>query len=271
MTMDIASVMGKRSSNEDTHFINCNINGDDKSKSFVNIYAVFDGHGGSFVSKYLAKELPLCFMNKKVEYPLKKTFVKKVYKYYQDKLIEKYYSKSLETGAAALMVFHYMNGSNKYLDILNVGDSRCIVCRNIYAKQLTMDHKPNAPEEKMRIESLGGKIVFDGFDYRVCDLSLSRAFGDISAHPYVTCNPSQYAYKLNANDRFMVIGCDGLYESLDNQEIIDFVLLSCYDIKTGKRNGNNKVANKLAKYAIAKGSGDNITVIVVFFDDDLQH
>src|SRR5690606_39609294 len=44
---------------------------------------------------------------------------------------------------------------------------------------LTKDHKPNWPEEYQRIMALGGKVEFDGYDYRVGDLSVSRAFGDI--------------------------------------------------------------------------------------------
>jgi serine/threonine protein phosphatase PrpC len=43
-------------------------------------------------------------------------------------------------------------------------------------------------------------------------------------------------------------------------------LENSYDIKTGMRiNKHINVAKRLAELAIAKGSNDNVTIIVVFF------
>jgi hypothetical protein len=44
----------------------------------------------------------------------------------------------------------------------NVGDSRAVLCRNGTAWDLTRDHKPNDPDEKARIEGLGGEVVWCG-------------------------------------------------------------------------------------------------------------
>src|SRR5436305_1930508 len=73
-----------------------------------------------------------------------------------------------------------------YINVINTGDSRCIICRDNLGIPLSKDHKPNWPEERYRIQQLGGKIYYDGDDYRIKDLSVSRAFGDIDAEPYVT-------------------------------------------------------------------------------------
>ncbi|MEK7801575.1 MAG: PP2C family protein-serine/threonine phosphatase, partial [Pseudomonadota bacterium] len=131
---------------------------------------------------------------------------------------------------------------------------------------LTKDHKPNWPEETARIKALNGQIVFDGCDWRIKDLSVSRAFGDISAEPYVTCMPDIFRYKLTSEDKFMVVACDGLWDVLGTQDVTNYILETYYDISNGKRIGRNiNVAKQLAKLAIDKGSTDNVTAIVVFF------
>ena len=74
----------------------------------------------------------------------------------------------------------------------NVGDSRAVLSRNKVAMNLSDDHKPNSPEEKLRIESLGGYIKWDGDVYKNGEpnlatgvyrvngnLALSRSLGNL--------------------------------------------------------------------------------------------
>jgi serine/threonine protein phosphatase PrpC len=263
---DMISVIGKRTSNEDKHFILQNIDGKDETKAPINLYGVCDGHGGRFVSKFLSEKLPCVFINNQVAYPLKTTFVKQVFQYFQDELKKNHLKNAINTGSTCLIVVQYMKGPNMFLNVINTGDSRCIICRNNIGISLTKDHKPDMPEEKTRIKELGGEIEFDAEDdcCRIKGLSVSRAFGDIAASPYVVCTPDMFKYEIKSQDKFMVIACDGLYDVLDNQTIVNFILNQCYDLKTGMRT-TTKIAKKLAEYAISKGSMDNITVIVVFF------
>ena len=58
------SLLGKRESNEDQHFIFVNLNNIDTEKRDINLFAVFDGHGGKDVSKYLKENLPNYFTSK---------------------------------------------------------------------------------------------------------------------------------------------------------------------------------------------------------------
>jgi serine/threonine protein phosphatase PrpC len=48
---------GHRPQNEDKHDTILNLDGKDINKAPVNYYAVYDGHGGKFVSKFLSKQL----------------------------------------------------------------------------------------------------------------------------------------------------------------------------------------------------------------------
>lgn len=75
------------------------------------------------------------------------------------------------------------SGENKVcLYVANAGDSRAVLCRAGAAIDLSVDHKPEDPEEKARINAAGGVVTQEG---RVNDgLNLSRAIGD---HVYKVC------------------------------------------------------------------------------------
>ena len=267
MSIHSVSAIGNyRKTNEDKHFVETNIKNKDPKKAPVNVYGVFDGHGGKFVSKFLYENLPKCFLDRRVEYPIKKSFVKELFTHYQDVLREKYYTNSVNTGSTCLLAIQSKKDNIDHLNVINTGDSRCVLCsRSNVAVPLTKDAKPNYPEELARIKQAGGDIYFDGYDWRVKDLSVSRAFGDLSAEPYVTNLPDFHEYKLHPKDKFYILACDGLWDVMSNQDVVNFVIDNCYDIVNNVRiNKEINIAKKLADKAIALGSTDNITIIVVF-------
>jgi serine/threonine protein phosphatase PrpC len=265
MNVHSISLKGLRDQNEDKHDIIININGNSPQLNKINLFSVYDGHGGKQVSKYLKQHLSSFFTNKKVAYPLNKQTVYTIYDSIQQSLKNTPYAQY--SGSTAIVVIMFKSGDATYLNILNVGDCRCVLSRDNIALSLTKDHKPHWPEENSRITQLGGKIVFDGFDFRIKDLSVSRAFGDLDACPYVTHRPDIYRYRIDKNDKFFVIACDGLWDVLHNHDVVNFILTTCYDISTAKRiNKNVNIARKLAEYALKKGSTDNISIIIVFLD-----
>lgn len=136
--------------------------------------------------------------------------------------------------------------------VINVGDSRCIMSMDAGSQigVLSRDHKPDDDLERQRIQAAGGKIyrtqtfakaatspdekdlyvqgplrVFPG------RLSVSRTFGDIEAkrpkyggNPNViVCEPEIKSFKLKPNFDFFLIGCDGIFERMDNKQTIDAV------------------------------------------------
>jgi serine/threonine protein phosphatase PrpC len=267
MNVHIVSKCGKRPQNEDKHNIIKNIDGTNKNLSLVNFYGIYDGHGGKYVSTYLSDNLSKFFLSKSVEYPLSGKYINNVYKYITEDLKKNHSKQSLNCGSTCLVAIEYKYKDNKYLDILNTGDSRCVICTDNVAICKTKDHKPNWPEEAQRIKNLGGQIYYDGFDWRIKDLSVSRAFGDIDAHPFLTNKPDIYRHRIKKNDKFIILACDGLWDVFDNQEAVNIVLGLCYDIKTGQRKQTKvNVAKRLADLALEKGSTDNITIIVVLLN-----
>lgn len=258
------SLQGRRESNEDQHIHIMNLNGRETKLNPVNFVAVFDGHGGKCVSKYLKDNLPHFFTSKfnkniYINNELASRYFIKVYDKIQTNML-KHHPRAIQyCGATACVGIHYKDTNLKdRLWVLNVGDSRIIKCnKNNQAIQLSVDHKPNSPSERQRIKQLGGKIEFDGSDWRVKDLSLSRSFGDIECTPYVTHLPQIYNYRISQEDKFIVVACDGLWDVLSNQNVSDFVNKLIND---PKYKGN--YAKDLAEHAYLKGSLDNISAIV---------
>jgi serine/threonine protein phosphatase PrpC len=258
MTFYSYSLQGRRDSNEDQHLIINNIDNKDIEYDNINLIGVFDGHGGKLVSKFLKHNLPTFFKKKHNSYEKSIKYYYKTFDKLNLLLQDAHPVASTRCGSTACVGIQYYDNNNKMrLIILNCGDSRAIKCnKNNFAEQLTQDHKPNSPDERKRIEGLGGKIKFDGVDWRIEDLSLSRAFGDLSSTPYVTHEPEIYKYNISSKDKFIVFACDGLWDIMSNQEVVDYIL-----VMLEKGNITNYAKN-LAEYAYKKGSLDNITIII---------
>lgn len=268
MSVHFVSLRGERTSNEDCHNIEMKLYDSDDKTAKINYYGVYDGHGGKFVSKYLSENIYKYFIDAKMQYPLNKTDVFKIYDDVQNTLFTKYESDATSCGSTCLIVCHFIKNDKNYLNIMNTGDSRCVMCKNNIAVVLTKDHKPDWPDETNRIEQLGGVIRKDRSIYRINDLSVSRAFGDKESSKFVTHRPDIYKYKIGSNDKFIIIACDGLWDVVAPQDAVNFVLKLCYDAKMKRivNNNNLNIARKLAEHAISSDSGDNVTCIIVFFD-----
>lgn len=267
MNIHAVSLKGHRDDNEDKHIYFLNKNSKNKDLAEVNYMGIYDGHGGKFVSKFLHKYLHLYFIDKNIIYPISTKYIIEKFNEVNTKLLTKYEKQASDCGSTCLIALYYKNPTNNlnYITIANTGDSRSILCRNNIAVPLTKDHKPNWPEEKSRIEKLNGKIKYDGDDYRIKDLSVSRSFGDKSAHPFITCVPDVFNYEITNQDKFIILACDGLWDVLSNQEVVNFILIECYKDEN-RINKDTNIANKLATYAIKRGSQDNVSILVAFFN-----
>lgn len=110
----------------------------------------------------------------------------------------------------------------KKLYVANAGDSRCVLCRSGKAVALSFDHKPDNDVEKKRIEKAGSTITEGRVDG---NLNLSRSLGDMkykqnkelkpSEHP-ITALPDVLVQNLSPDDQFLLIGCDGIWETKTN-------------------------------------------------------
>ncbi|XP_041484040.1 probable protein phosphatase 2C 21 [Lytechinus variegatus] len=167
----------------------------------------------------------------------------------------------------------------KTLTVANIGDSRCVLSRDGKALDMSYDHKPEDDIELRRIEKAGGKVTPDG---RVNGgLNLSRAFGD---HCYklttslppeeqmISAFPDIQTVTLTDQDDFMVVACDGIWNAMTSQEVIDFVRSRLENsVETDQTNKLSKICEELFDFCLAPdtsgdGTGcDNMTCVIVQF------
>lgn len=78
----------------------------------------------------------------------------------------------MDSGCTAVVALIH---ERRHLYVANSGDSRCVLCRNGTAVDMSIDHKPEDDIESTRIQKAGGRVTCDG---RVNGgLNLSRAIG----------------------------------------------------------------------------------------------
>ncbi|XP_053722729.1 protein phosphatase 1G isoform X2 [Synchiropus splendidus] len=166
----------------------------------------------------------------------------------------------------------------KQLIVANAGDSRCVVSEKGKAVDMSYDHKPEDEVELTRIKNAGGKVTMDG---RVNGgLNLSRAIGD---HIYkrnktlppeeqmISAMPDVKVLTLNDDHDFMVIACDGIWNVLSSQEVIDFISERIKPDQSGHTRALSNIVEELLDHCLAPdtsgdGTGcDNMTCIIVTF------
>ena len=107
------------------------------------------------------------------------------------------------------------------------------------------------------------------------DLAVMRTIGDIKAKkkefggiPGTIINtPEIFVFDINSNDDFVVMGCDGIYDDLTNEEIVNAAWLvfknrgkeKNYDI----HELSMEACDLVIKYALEKQTTDNLSCIII--------
>lgn len=241
----VASIQGRRNHMEDTYMAVVNLGSDAQSAFF----AVFDGHGGHRASAFAAR-------------------------YLHERILELDYRRNpkdaIRDGLAALdrdwlslaEVSGWDDGTTVIMCLIqdghvyvgNVGDSRAVLAHRGEAVAMSADHKPDRPDEKRRVEALGGRIVFYGTWRVEGQLAVTRAVGDRRLKRYVSSEPEVRKRRIDKDDQFLVLASDGLYDVMGNQDAVDIVYQST---------GVIEAARNLTKAAYVRNSLDNITSLVV--------
>ena len=108
--------------------------------------------------------------------------------------------------------------------VANVGDCRAVICEGGKARALTVDHRPDKTEEREAVERRGGEVVKIFGTPRVQGiLGVSRALGDRDLKQYITAEPEVYSGLVSEQSEFLILGTDGLWDVVDNQEASNVV------------------------------------------------
>lgn len=124
----------------------------------------------------------------------------------------------------------------------NLGDSRAVIgsCskEETCALEVSIDHKPTRPEEKDRVLASGGKIERTMVEdkevgpYRVWKadedvpgIAITRSLGDLIAHEIgVSAEPEVTCKDIDTEDKFIVMGSDGVWDVMSSAEAVGFIL-----------------------------------------------
>ena len=285
---------GMTKTNQDSFISRVNIN---NIKDF-NIFGVLDGHGPS--GHYISKFASLFIQNYIINHPeiknlstLESIYLKlKENNFYiikqsfisVDQQLKSQKFDSKDSGTTCVLVVQIGN----HIICANVGDSRAIAVfdenndKNINqfkAVPLSIDYKPDIPEERNRILMSGGlveqavnslgirmgpyRIFAPGEDYP--GLAMSRSIGDLEGKNFgVIAEPGIIEYNIDDNSKYIVLCSDGVWEFLSNERVKE----------TGKlfylSNNPNDFVEELLKQSIIEWEGndsiiDDITAIVLYF------
>ena len=250
-------------------------------------FAIYDGHGGKGCSSFLKENLyknitEFSSIGIKIGIDLaEEKFKTKIALNEKGKLVD-------QSGSCGVMLMI----QGKKCIIANIGDSRLVIFRNKSILFKTTDHKPDSIIEKARIELSGGKLykvqsllpVYQNgmkinAPWRVLPgrLSVSRTFGDVQAKDEnfggnktaIIALPDINEIELDEKYNFIVIGCDGIFDVLKNEELLECIqiVLKEKNITDFKNVDMHQLCGDFAamiiKSALAKDSFDNVSCIVI--------
>lgn len=207
----------------------------------VDLFGVFDGHGGSLTSMYSSKQLAMLYETQDVE--LSFEGLEKVLKRLEQTIRENKLSDGATCGVAVL--------AGQQALVSTIGDVRVLVVKDDGTVKFTStDHRATERAEFERIKKNGGFVQ----NHRTMGVvNVSRALGDFSISGVSALADINYV-EFDQDDRYLIVACDGVFDVMTNEQV-------------GRMAATSKSANELAydirNYAFSSYSTDNISVVVV--------
>lgn len=261
------------------------------------LFGVFDGHGGEQVARFAVRQVPQTLAELPTKDP--ELALTQAFRRVDELLAQPAAANELREltipgnmpqdsadNCGCTAVCCMVLGDKLVLS--NTGDSRAVLCRDGQAALCTEDHKPDVPTERARIEASGGFIEEEvasihGVGYRVNgNLNLSRALGDLRykdpfspPEKHIICGvpDTQSVTWQHGVDEFMIMACDGVWECMSSQQVVNFVR-SRLPPPGAKRIGLQPVLEQLidaccANHPMQRGGlgCDNISAVLIRFED----
>ncbi|CAM9633145.1 unnamed protein product [Ectocarpus sp. 6 AP-2014] len=224
------SLKGWRKTQEDTSAIVINLGG---RKDMLGV-GVFDGHSGQEASKYVAENMwnqviaTTEWGHGDIAGALKAAFLAVDANMQRDKVCH---------GTTAVVAV--LTPGNLY--VANCGDSRAVLCKEGVATAMSTDHKPCVYTERSRVIRCGGQQVIPGEFGGVARvtapgsmvaMATSRSLGDFHFKRNYNADQSEQVVSPAAEvvcvrralgDEFLILGTDGVWDVLSNQEVGDMM------------------------------------------------
>ncbi len=287
-----SEIKGARTTQEDAISVRSEMQGEEQ----MQLFAVFDGHRGSDVSKLCAVHFPT-LLRTQLANPAHTTIT--AIKATFEGLAKIIVTRELSDGATAAVALIQQEN----IAIAHLGDARAVLFsqasapgprghhsdedesatssstitasptnfRHMTRKVVrvpdggsvqitaTMDHTAKNRVERRRVEQeLGGFVSEAG--HVMGDCAVTRALGDLQFSPFVTNEPSIMLLPRTGKEMFIVVACDGFWDVCSNEKALHIAL---DHLKAG--GDSSKCSLHLRDYALSMGSQDNISVLCVLF------
>ena len=182
---------------------------------------VFDGHGGAEASQYSNHQLlPEIRNSPYYASDMEKACIS-AFETVNRNFIHTAESLGVDSGTTATVVI-IRDGT---LHCASVGDSSAVLCRGTTAIRLSKEHRASDPTERSLVESRGGCVMkvmgTDRVEGRLC---VTRAVGDPSVAKVISCLPCYNSEVLQAEDEFVIVASDGLWDVMTPEEVVENVL-----------------------------------------------
>lgn len=257
---------GRKAFNEDRS----NFFTDDEGLS---VFAVFDGHSGphaaDFASSYLASAVNQCrtMVDEDDLATLAESVIGSIDVAFRSEALPT--PERCRSGTTATLVLM----RDDRLVVANCGDSRAVLFGvnddgtgdytlahsgfsaggNGVVSVLTEEHRPDTSKaERDRIRQCGGRILRNRVNG---SLAMTRAIGAYYLRPFgVISDPHVHARTIKDTDCFVVLGSDGLFDFVSDEEACDAVRVAA---------SPDDAVHDLVELALSHGSSDNVTAMVI--------
>lgn len=159
------------------------------------------------------------------------------------------------------------------LVVANVGDSEVVLNRSGTPLVLTTIHNMRKNEaEEDRVRTVGGRVHHKRLGHprynpAFFSIAVTRSIGDLffktgaftdGKASGLIAEADTCKVALTSADRFVIVGCDGLWDVMSYQQAIDFA-----EEALAEGLACQAVSEALVNHALRMGSTDNITALVI--------
>jgi len=259
-------------------------------------FAVYDGHQGTLCADFIVKQFHLRLLKKLTVSDGSEAQTKRILCEVFEELDADFLAKYRTAPDGCTVVVAFLTGDQLFTAW--VGDSRCLLCRRDrhgypVTVAVTDDHRPSLPAEAMRVRNSGGQVIdvgdgalrvaHEGYVEKLRDirraqsqglgtigkepvaLAVSRALGDrefksVTGRELLIATPDVSCVRLDTSCKFLALMCDGIPDVMRNEDIVQELLIK----RDPSPAGDVRAAcGALVQEAYKRGSGDNLTVILV--------
>ena len=226
------------------------VHGQFRDNDDEDLFAVFDGHGGSNAairaSNEIGDALEAALETRGTEDGIPAALID-AFRSVHEKIIV-----DLTSGTTALVA--YVCGARVF--VASTGDCRALALRrDVTWSRVTRDHRPTDPEEKAAVLARGGRVLRGRGG---ATLGFTRGLGDRDMAKFLSQEPDVFELRVDELDA-LVMACDGVFDTLEDEQVVT--------VARSTRNPH-KASVRVRDAAIAAKSPDNVSVMIVQFSCD---